>query len=141
MKSLKAVLLCGLMAISGQSFAKPPTDIEIKFKKGDYCAIYQIDTRSDLHIYLNKNQKFTINLIAGIAKPYLTTAKVVALNMIIAKYIVKNTTPTNRNGNIILQARENIRLDLTYRTTAILMPNLNFVLIDFKKLFFWFFRI
>ncbi|AWY19473.1 hypothetical protein LP123_12005 [Moraxella bovis] len=75
MKSLKAVLLCGLMAISGQSFAKPPTDIEIKFKKGDYCAIYQIDTRSDLHIYLNKNQKFTINLIAGIAKPYLTNSK------------------------------------------------------------------
>ncbi|WP_394261307.1 hypothetical protein [Moraxella boevrei] len=75
MKSLKAVLLCGLMAISGQSFAKLPTDIEIKFKKGDYCATYEIDTRSTLHIYLNKNQTFTIDLIAGIAKPYLTNSK------------------------------------------------------------------
>lgn len=60
MKSLKAVLLCGPMAISGQSFAKPPTDIEIKFKKGDYCTTYQIDTRSDLHIYLNKNQNLPL---------------------------------------------------------------------------------
>lgn len=75
MKIFKILAVCALVVVSGQSFAKPPTDIEIKFKKGDYCATYEIDTRSDLHIYLNKNQKFTINLIAGIAKPHLVNSK------------------------------------------------------------------
>ncbi|WP_066804667.1 hypothetical protein [Moraxella oblonga] len=75
MKSVKVLVFCALLVVSGQSFAKIPKAIEIKFDKGDYCATYEIDTRSDLHIYLNKNQKFTINLIAGIAKPHLTNSK------------------------------------------------------------------
>ncbi|WP_019520687.1 hypothetical protein [Faucicola boevrei] len=75
MKIFKILAVCALVVVSGQSFAKPPKDIEIKFKKGDYCATYEIDTRSTLHIYLNKNQTFTIDLIAGIAKPYLTNSK------------------------------------------------------------------
>lgn len=68
MKMLKILVMFGLILISGQTFAKTT---KIQFKKGQYCATYQIDTRHQLSIGLNKNQQFLIYLIAGRATPVL----------------------------------------------------------------------
>lgn len=72
MNILKALTLCLLLSFSGQGVAKT---IKIKFDKGQYCGIYQIDTKNNFYIYLKQNQQFTIELIAGIAKPYFYNGK------------------------------------------------------------------
>lgn len=62
MKNLKVSLLCGLIAMSGQSFAKTTTT-EIKFIKGSHCGAYSGDIKNKkFDIYLQKDQTLQITV-------------------------------------------------------------------------------
>lgn len=64
MKSLKVLLICGAMIMSGQSFANT---VPIKFAKGSYCGSFSGDYAGrTFTIYLNKGQTLRISGADGV---------------------------------------------------------------------------